>query len=326
MRTLKRIRNFFLKWILIFLVIIGAVAWFVHSNWLNQYGWVVQGKDYTMQQSAYYAQSAKNSLIHKLLDSVGYTDSNNGVNNTNNSVNTTNQGNTTPGKNTGNSANTNTENVPPQGATNIPMPGSSVAIVSQFDFPRLSIPFFYDHSDAPQNLSKEQVLSLVSKASAAWTSACNVSFDYKGDRLSDYVDVNNTINRKEGLVKWGSLPGDAIGQAHQGTGQGPATGFVLTLKPEYFAHTENDKYLYSTILHEMGHVIGLGHSKNPSSIMFWQQSNRKQVLNETDRAMCAYFRGRWQGLSVQQAQDKYGVLVNESTTPDEEVENSQNDE
>lgn len=193
------------------------------------------------------------------------------------------------------------------------------------EFKHLSIPFYYDHSSAPNNISKEQVLALIRKSSDTWQEACNVSFDYKGDRLSDYVDGNNTIRRNEGLVKWGNLPGGAIGQAHQGNGYSYAKGFVLTLKPSFFANRNNQDTLYSTILHETGHVIGLPHSNNNSSIMFWQQHNRKQVLNETDKTMCKYFRARWQGLSAAQASDKYNLLMNESKG-NQEVSTEESDE
>lgn len=188
------------------------------------------------------------------------------------------------------------------------------------EFKHLSIPFYYDHSSAPSNISKEQVLSFIRKSSDTWQEACNISFDYKGDRFSDYVDGNNTIRRNEGVVKWGNLPGGAIGQAHQGNGYSYAKGFVLTLKPSFFANRNNQDTLYSTILHETGHVIGLPHSNNNSSIMFWQQHNRKQVLNDTDKSMCKYFRARWQGLSAGQASDKYNLLMNESSNHEEEAE------
>lgn len=189
------------------------------------------------------------------------------------------------------------------------------------EFNHLSIPFFYDPSSAPQNWSKDQVLSLMNKVSDTWTQACNISFDYRGDRLSDYVDGNNTMPGREGLVKWGNLPGSAIGRAHQGNNYGYAKGFVLMLNKNFFAKAQNEHFLYSTVLHEAGHVIGLPHSKNSNSIMFWQQDNRKQVLNDTDKTMCKYYRARWSGLSANAASDKYGILMNESSEneqPEEE--------
>lgn len=193
-------------------------------------------------------------------------------------------------------------------------------------FPHISIPFFYDHSAAPANMSEQQVLDVLNRASQTWNQACNVSFDFKGDRLADYVDVNNVINRKEGIVKWNNLDSDKVGQAHQGSPAGPARGFVLSLNPVFFGKKANQDNLYSTVLHEMGHVIGLNHSKNPNSIMFWQEDNlHRQVLNSSDKAMCLYLRGRWSGMTAAQASDKFGVLFNESVTPDEEpAQNSDN--
>jgi hypothetical protein len=220
-----------------------------------------------------------------------------------------------------NNLNTNTINSAPNNVDKV----ASVDEAAQA-FAHISIPFFYDHSAAPANMSEQQVLDVLGRASQTWNQACNVSFDFKGDRLADYVDVNNVINRKEGIVKWDNLGGDKIGQAHQGSPAGPARGFVLSLNPVFFSKKANQDNFYSTVLHEMGHVIGLNHSKNPNSIMFWQEDNlHRQVLNSSDKAMCLYLRGRWSGMTAAQASDKFGVLFNESITPDEEpAQNSDN--
>ena len=205
---------------------------------------------------------------------------------------------------------------PPLDKVTNPLPKADVAkentknTTSQ-EFAHLSIPFYYDHSDAPKNITKSQMLKIVEDVSQIWTEACNISFNYKGDRLTDYVDVNNTMKMREGLIKWGNLPGRAVGQAHQGNSRSYAHGFILTLKPSYFANMQHE-YIHATVLHEAGHVIGFPHSTNNRSIMYWQQSHNKQVLNNTDKAMCKYFRGRWQGLTASQAAEKYGILVNES--------------
>lgn len=207
------------------------------------------------------------------------------------------------------SVNINTLNTPTNTTTQ-----NSDTNLAQSGFSHLSIPFFYDGSEAPKNLDKQTVLNLIKTQSDKWEKACNLSFDYQGDKETDYMDGSQLTQRHEGIIKWGELEGDAIGQAHQGGASGPAYGFVMLLKPEYFSQKENVKaYLGSTILHEMGHVIGLNHSHNPNSIMFWQQADRPSVLNDTDENMCRYFRSRWQGLSAKEASDKYGLIINEST-------------
>jgi hypothetical protein len=327
---MRAVKIFFGKILFLTVVAIGGTAWFVTSDTLNDYPQARSLKsdirhsvgDYattTQNDIEKYTTTKKNELVQTVFEKLGYESPK-----VNPPIVVTPQ------------VNKNTHivkgqhkpvqdlpipNAPTDIATNTSENPPTVNTVS--DFAHFSIPFYYDHSNAPNNFSKEQVLGVLQQVSQTWTQACNVSFDYRGDKLTDYVDGNNTIGNHEGLVKWGNLPGNAVGRAHQGDGRSYARGFVLVLKPSYFLH--NEKFLYSTILHETGHVIGLPHSNNGSSIMFWQQSQRKQILNDTDKTMCKYFRTRWQGMSSQHAAQKYGLLVNESSG-NQTDSNEENDE
>lgn len=209
------------------------------------------------------------------------------------------------------------DNVSPQEDIASEKPTEEVVVASKPNdgivkpqFSHMSLPFYYDHSNAPDNVSKSQVLDMIEQASKEWTNACNISFAYKGDRLADYVDIGSNLNTKEGIIKWDELEGNSIGESHQGSESGPASGFVMLFKPSFFKH--NKSVLPHTVLHELGHVIGLSHNKNPKSIMYYSTSGKEASLGEADKAMCRYFRARWQGMSSQAASDKYGVLPENS--------------
>lgn len=303
---MKTIRNIILTWLFILAALCGTLAWFVHSDTLNQYDWIRSQKQSVKDSVQSYYQTKKNSLIASVLNEVGYQPNNSPMR-----PNANTQAPMTPV-----SLPKKPNNVGNTPATPVDTSIQNVEITqansgNELKFSKLVVPFYYDHSAAPDNLNKEEVLSLVNKASNAWTEACNVSFEYRGDRLTDYINQDRTVGGQTGVVKWGNLNGSAIGQAHQGSARGLAKGFVLTLSPSFFKSKSNTGYLYSTILHEMGHVIGLGHSKNPNSIMYYEQTSRKQILNDTDKAMCRYMRLRWQGATQAQASEKTGVLVNE---------------
>lgn len=309
---MKAIRNFLIKWSLIMLAFGGFSVWFIHSQWLSQYEFVSNAKQWVKLTADNFYQDKKNQSIQWALNKANYRPASNlDVKQMQPSAENTNENKTKdvakPASSVG---------VTPAQYT--PVTSIDVSKASQENLPIIKIPYFYDTSREPQSISREGMMAILNKASEAWQNACGISFDFKGERMSDYVNVKNTLPGKEGLVRWSNLEGDAIGQAHQGSSRGPAQGFVLSLSPSYFAKQANQGFLYSTVLHEMGHVIGMGHNKNPDSIMFWQQLNRKQVLSETDKAMCKYYRARWSGMSAQAAEDKYKVLVNDNSNEDEE--------
>lgn len=304
---MKAIRNFCLKWLFITLALSGLAVWFVQSQWLSNYELINNTKLWAKSYVLNLYQTKKSESIQWALNKVNYH----------------------PNQESSNSMTVPTEVVKKEV---LKLPASSVMAPAEYKgvshtevmeeskqtLSIIKIPYYYDTSREPENISREDMLSILNKASLAWEQACGIAFEFKGERMSDYVNVKNTLPTQEGLVRWNNLDGDAIGQAHQGSARGPAQGFVLSLSPSYFAKQANHSFLYSTVLHEMGHVIGMGHNKNPDSIMFWQQLNRKQTLSQTDKAMCKYFRARWSGMSAQAAQDKYKVLVNDDQGEDEE--------
>lgn len=203
--------------------------------------------------------------------------------------------------------NTLPDNVKPETSVNKNIPEKNVT--SSNDYPEYKIPFYYDHSNAPNGVSKEAALKMLASASDSWTKACGVVFEYKGDKLADYVNDKSTLRGEIGIIKWNTqMEGEAIGEAHLGNSRGPASGFVLSMFTDYF-NANNNKDLVNTMTHEMGHVIGLPHSANKNSIMFPTEHNTS-VLQNSDKAMCQYLRHRWSGLSKDEAESKSGIVFN----------------
>jgi hypothetical protein len=169
----------------------------------------------------------------------------------------------------------------------------------------VEIPFYYDPSNGPHNLSKTDVLAAIEQASNGWMDQCGVAFKYKGNHVN-----GNTSTNDIGIIKWSNTSEEgAISEARLGSIHGPARGFVLSLNTNFFSGN-GQKPLVQTIAHGMGHVIGLDHSSNERSIMY-PVSSLQQRLLPTDVNMCQYLRARWTGISAGEASQTYNITVGE---------------
>lgn len=292
---MKKLKKFIILTILFVVAAMFSINWMLNTEIGNGFEFIKETKVNTKNNVTNYLKTKKDEFVDNILDTL----------------NMEREIVTSPKDDNNEEENTQNEDVKKEPLNSV----SSKEPVTKQDFPLMKLDYFYDHSSAPKNISKEQMLEMMNKASDIWKQTCNIKFVYKGDRLADYVDSDTTLNTKEGIVKWGELEEDAIGQSHQGNENGPAFGFVMIFNNEYFeasskvAKKEREQELAGTILHEMGHVIGLDHSKNKGSVMYYQNAVYRK-LNATDQKMCMYYRSLWSGMSDSEASSKYEILMN----------------
>lgn len=297
---MKAFRNFMLKWLFIFITIIGMSVWFIQSQWLSNYGFIQSGKESVKNLVNNFYEEQKNSSVEWMLKKIGYE-----------------FGESVAKENDEKSDDYHIVSIIPKNkdvSDKVVNQEKEVKVIKSVE-PKekikvFKIPFYYDHTNAPSYLNKEKALEIINKASGEWESACEVGFEFKGERQAEYVDVNLTIPGAVGLIHWGDLDGDAIGLAHQGSSRGYAKGFVLTMNRDYFDNVKTKSQIFNVMLHEMGHVIGLGHNQISDSVMYGKSHEvTVQKMSKNDAAMCNYLHARWQGMGDKEAQEKYQVVL-----------------
>lgn len=144
--------------------------------------------------------------------------------------------------------------------------------------------FCYDPKDAREEMVHSEVEAAIRNAVTLWNAGCQVHFDFIGsceaaERYEKQVDFR---------IRWVSFPAAMQireGQPYREHAIAAASiNFGIGLNRDIAAHKFARAWQRSMV-HEFGHVAGVGHSTDPEDIMF--PGSRSNVPTAADLAACS---------------------------------------
>ncbi|MBF0341671.1 MAG: matrixin family metalloprotease [Magnetococcales bacterium] len=156
-----------------------------------------------------------------------------------------------------------------------------LGISSPFGRWNTTIPWVYNPTGAPALFSDSaKVVAMIQETMAEWAGVCGVKFSYQGiDNARKDVTSDQMV-----AVIWGNTNGAAAfaGPSRTWTtgsdrplGYDPFTDGSVVISPDYdwsqgqqLSASQSETLFKKVIIHEIGHLIGLGHSDNPVSLMY----------------------------------------------------------
>jgi hypothetical protein len=157
------------------------------------------------------------------------------------------------------------------------------------------VPWVYNPAGAPAVFSDNNYyLGLVERAIAAWENVAGLDFEFLGvDGAALIDDFDDDVV----VIGWASLPGGVGGVATASTG---TASNADKIEFGYFPYRDGnvrmnlnstwdkgvldftERGVVQVLLHELGHLIGLGHSDNPESAMFANPYNNLPYTTQDD--------------------------------------------
>ena len=153
----------------------------------------------------------------------------------------------------------------------------------------------YNPTNSP--LSNDVVVEILKKSFKNWEDVCNVKFNLietnSKKELKNYDDKTVAITWVSNLASFAGRAGHHWKDtAKAGYYKAVDGSFELSINSFNNSVTSRNTNLESVATHELGHLLGFGHSDNPSSILFSNPYNNIITLTEDDIQICQDIYGK----------------------------------
>ena len=144
----------------------------------------------------------------------------------------------------------------------------------------------YDPKDARAGIGAPEVENAIRAGIALWNAGCNVNYEYLGVCTDSTARDQRAIDYKVWWASWDDslrVAGDASKtvREHAIAAASPSVGVALNRDIDAAAFQRQWR---RSIVHEFGHVVGIGHSQDRGDIMY--SGGRQPTPTENDLAAC----------------------------------------
>lgn len=145
---------------------------------------------------------------------------------------------------------------------------------------------------------------MVMKAFSEWAAASGGKIKYK---------ITNVLLESHINIEWRRVDRKSLGDCKfQGDGKGRLASAEVSIgltDGRIHKQYDNELEVYHTILHEVGHALGLGHSPYRDDIMYTPHQYGNASLSANDKYSIQWLYRLPAGASVQKIASKYGITT-----------------